>query len=38
MEKEKCDVCNGTGSADFHYNGDEPIIETEPCEDCEGEK
>jgi hypothetical protein len=36
-----CDVCNGSGviefminSSDFHYNGDEPIIETEPCEYC----
>lgn len=24
-------------SSDYYFNGDEPIYEQEPCEDCSGE-
>lgn len=37
----KCETCGGKGYnivlvnyADFHFNGDYPITEEIPCEDC----
>ena len=37
----KCEVCGGTGEIDvllnyseFHFEGDEPIYQKEPCEEC----
>lgn len=39
----KCLYCGGSGTisviknnAEFYFNGDEPIIEDEPCDECGG--
>ena len=39
--KTECETCNGKGYvyvlmnyADYHYNGEEPIYDWVPCEDC----
>ena len=41
--KFECIICHGKGkikilsnSSDYHYNGDDPIVEDQPCEECDG--